>query len=305
MPGTLGVSSSSRVRLPLPITNFGYSSAGNGDNKQVTFTWSNTPNNNDLIGHRVNIYNSSNTLIGYVDSSGPTATSATYTFASPSTVYYARLFAQTHGGYTISTTVGSNSHLKVTTGAASYTVSASWSGSDNSITPTYGSQSRWPGEPFGDFTFHGSKAFDNNTGTYWTGQSWSYDGNNFDDSEWISFTCDLGSGNNKKLLTNVYFSTPSGWNASGWQTLDRLTFPTWTFLSGNTNGPNIFGIQGIPTSYEMDGAQGFRINFTNFGYNPSSFGNYRVGVAEVTITYRDYIPAYTVSATSNSIGDGT
>ena len=304
MPSTVGIVNSSRMRQPLEVSNFWRSSVGNGDNKTVTFSWTNTPTNNDLTGHRINIYNSSDTLIDAIDSSGPSATSLAYTFASASTTYRARLFTKSDGGYSAaaSLTPGSNRRLSVTTGAASYSYDNSYWGTEVGFVPTHWTQSQWPGEPFGDYTYHGSKAFDENASTWWTGQSWAYSGGN----DWVGFK--IGAGATKIKLNWLLNFTPSGYNQANSVTLDQWDGSNFNYMYIAWAGAyGVFGGQYIPCNFEIAASTTgyYRLYYTNLGSNPTAFGTYRVLTSEIYGGYQTWVPSTgTVAATANSITDG-
>lgn len=308
MPSTLGIVASSRVKKPLALSNFWYSSAGNGDNRSVTFTWSNTPTNYDITGHRINIYNSSDTLIGSVDSSGPTATSVSYTFPSNSTTYRARLY--TKGGSEFSDlaalTPASNRRLSITTGAASYSYNYdnSYWGAERSFVPTYWTESTWPGKPYNDYTYYGGRAFDQDGNTRWSGQWWAWPGG----SDWVGFK--IGAGSSKILVKRLLNFTPSGFNEAGTITLDQWDGANFNWMGiAWGGGRDIFNSQVLTCNFEIaaNTTGYYRTWYTDLGYNPSEFGSHSVTVNEIGGVCQDWVVSTgttNVAATANSITDG-
>jgi hypothetical protein len=311
MPGTLGIVSSGRMRLPLDVSNFWYSAAGNGDNKTVTFSWTNSPTNSDITGHRVNIYNSSDTLIGFVDSSGPTATSASYTFANVSTTYRARLFTKSDSGYSPSgaLTPASNRRLTVVTGAASYSYDNSYWSAATAFIPIYWTESTWPGKPYNDNTYRGDKAFDNNAGTVWKGQSWAWPGGN----DWLGFK--IGAGSSKIRITNLTSFSPdtNNYNGSTYLKPGTITVDQWNGSTFNWMGlawdgfSYVFGGQLIYSSFEIaaNTTGYYRFYYTNLGANATAYGSHSVNVSEVRASYETWVSnTASAAATANTITDG-
>lgn len=304
MPSTLGIVTSGRMRLPLPVSSFWYSSAGNGDNRTVTFSWSNTPTNKDITGHRVNIYNSSETLIGYVDSSGPTATSVSYTFPSVSTTYRAKLYTKSDAGFSelAALTPASNRRLSITTGAASYSYDNSYWGTETAFIPTYWTESTWPGKPYNDYTYYGGKAFDNDSGTRWAGQSWAWPGGN----DWLGFK--IGAGSSKIRITNIVSFTAGGFNNASSLTVDQWDGANFNWMGLAWDGGSyVFGGQIIYSNFEIaaNTTGYYRVYYTNLGYNPTPYGNYSVTISEMRASYQTWVPnTGTVAATANSVTDG-
>ena len=304
MPSTLGIVSSGRMRLPLDVSNFWYSTAGNGDNKTVTFSWTNSPTNSDITGHRINIYNSSDTLIGFVDSSGPTATSASYTFANVSTTYRARLFTKSDSGYSPSgaLTPASNRRLSITTGAASYSYDNSYWSSEVGFTPTYWTESTWPGKPYNDNTYRGDKAFDGNINTRWAGQSWAWPGGN----DWIGFK--IGAGSSKIKITYLVNFSPSGFFDANTVSLDQWNGSSfnWMYIAwAGSYGP--FGGQLINCNFEIaaNTTGYYRLYYTDLGANATAYGSHSVSTAEIVGAYQTWVAnTGTVAATANSVTDG-
>jgi hypothetical protein len=312
MPSTVGIMSSGRMRLPLPVTNFWYSSAGDGDNKKVTFSWSNTPTNNDITGHRINIYDSSDEFLFSADSAGPSATSLEYTFPSNSTTYRARLFSKSDGGYASlgALTPASNRRLTITTGAVSY-VQSGW-GSEVGFTAGYKGQSEWAGQSEGSTTRSGDKAFDGNLTTYWASQS--YAANFSTAASWISFY--LGAGGVNRRINNLFVNLPTvnnpynnqPFNHAGTITLDQYYNDTWNFtFLGATSTGEFLGVRysQVPCNFVIAANTTgiYRFYMTNLGSNPTAFGDRQAVVAEVTGTYQD-ATSTNIAATANTITDG-
>ena len=282
------------VAYPNPATSF-TGSGGNGDNRQVTFTWTAPSSGATVTGYRLYIYNSSDTQIGTVNLG--TGTSYTYTFGAASTTYYVRLKTLGIAGesQTFSTNTSSGTRLRVVTGAASYPYDNSRWSANVSFVASYWTQSTWPGEPYGDYTYHGSKAFDGNSGTYWTGQSWAWPGG----SEWLGFT--LAAGGARRKIVALY-NLPSG-NRASTVSLDEFVYPDWPWTGRYWQGGEVFGFQVIPCDFEISpfSTRYFRLWYTDLGYNPTPYGNYRVLTAEVRGDYQDWITdTGTVAATSNT-----
>lgn len=322
MPGTLGIVHSGRMRAPLPLTSFSYSTTGNGDNLKATFTWSNSPNNNDLTGHTLKVYNSSDTEVDSVNSSGPTATSVDYTFASNSTTYYVRLFAKSAGGLSSlgATTAKSNRRLKVVTGAKSTstttTTDTSGWGTATWFTATYWTQSQWPGQPYNDYTYSGDKAFDGDYhNTFWRGQ-W-YASNYPGGSDWIGFK--LGSGSATRRINDLYLWIPSGgyefannvhldeWNGSDF----NWTYLGWNGETGYNGDVDAFW-QRIPCNFNIaaNTTRYFRFYMWDLGQgaNGSQYGSRNAIVSEVNGNYSDWVTSSSttttnVAATATSIID--
>lgn len=284
------------VAYPNPATSF-TGSGGNGDNKQVTFTWTAPTTGAPVTKYYLYIYNASDVQIGSAIDVG-NVTSYTYTFAASSTTYYVRLksFGAAGLSQTFSTNTAGGTRLRVITGAASYTYDNSHWGSNTSFTPAYWTQSAWPGEPYGDYTYHGSKAFDGDSGTYWTGQSWAWSGG----SDWVGFS--LGSALTPKLKIVELYNLPSG-NACGTINLDEFVYPNFGYTGRYWQGTTAFGYQVIPCGFEIAAGvtRYFRLWYTNLGYNPTAYGTHRVLTAEVGGTYQAWITdTGTVAATSNA-----
>lgn len=267
------------VAYPNPATSF-TGSGGNGDNRQVTFTWTAPTSGATVSGYRLYVYNSSNVQIATVDTGN--VTSYTYTFGAASTTYYVRL--KTLGVAGESTTFATNpaagTRLQVVTGSVSSTYPIyGWSGTV-SFTPGYWTQSTWPGEPYGDYTYHGSKAFDNDFGTYWTGQSWAWPGG----SEWIGFV--IGAVYTPIKIVNL-INWPGG-NACGTLTLDQWDGANFNYTGKSWTGATVYGGQIIDCNIEIP--QGYtyyyRIWYTNLGYNPTAYGTYRVLTNEISGGYQ-------------------
>ena len=281
------------VAYPSAPTNFRSTSVGNGDNRQVTFAWNAGAGGAPVTNYVVNVYNSSD-VYQYGVSFG-TSTSGTITFGSASTTYYVRIYAGGDAGYTEGTNSVGGSRIRVTTGAASYPYDNSRWSANVSFVASYWTQSQWPGEPYGDYTYHGSKAFDNNTGTYWTGQSWAWPGG----SEWLGFT--LSAGGARRKIVALY-NLPSG-NRASTVSLDEFVYPNFGWTGRYWQGGEVFGFQIIPCDFEISpgSTRYFRLWYTDLGYNPNAWGNYRVLTAEVHGDYQDWITdTGTVAATANT-----
>ena len=275
-------------------TNFRSTSVGNGDNRQVTFAWNAGAGGAPVTNYVVNVYNSSD-VYQYGVSFG-TSTSGTITFGAAGTTYYVRIYAGGDAGYTEGTNSVGGSRIRVTTGAASYAYDNSGWGSNVLFTPGYLSQSAWPGEPYGDFTYHGSKAFDGNSGTYWTGQSWAWSGG----SEWVSFQ--IGNALTPRIKIVELYNLPSG-NAPGTINLDEFSYPNFNYTGYSWGGASAFGYQIIPCGFEIAAGttRYFRFWYTDLGYNPTAYGNYRVLTAEVSGVYQPWITDVgTTPATANT-----
>ena len=287
------------VAYPNPATSFA-GSGGNGDNKQVTFTWTAPSSGAAVTGYRLYIYNSSDVQIATVDTGN--VTSYTYTFGAAGTTYYARLKTLGAAGesQTFSTNSSSGTRLRIVTGAASYPYDNSrWGSNVYFAYAGYWTQSQWPGEPYGDYTYHGSKAFDGDFNTYWTGASWSYSGG----SDWLGFN--LGAGAAKRRIVELYNSNYGA--ACSSVTLDEFSYPNFNYTGRYWQGAySIFGAQIIPCDFVIDPyvTRYFRLFYTGLGYTPGGWqgNNYRAMISEVGGTYQDWITdTGTVAATSNSV----
>jgi hypothetical protein len=281
------------VAYPSAPTNFRSTSAGNGDNRQVTFAWNAGAGGAPVTNYVVNVYNSSD-VYQYGVSFG-TSTSGTITFGAAGTTYYVRIYAGGDAGYTEGTNSVGGSRIRVVTGAASYPYDNSRWSANVSFVAAYWTQSQWPGEPYGDYTYHGSKAFDNNSGTYWTGQSWAWPGG----SEWLGFT--LAAGGARRKIVALY-NLPTG-NRASTVSLDEFAYPNFAWTGRYWQGGEVFGFQIIPCDFELSpfSTRYFRLWYTDLGYNPNAYGSHRVLTAEVHGDYQDWITdTGTVPATANT-----
>lgn len=287
------------VAYPNPATSF-TGSGGNGDNRQVTFTWTAPTSGATVSGYKLYVYNSSDVQIATVDTGN--VTSYTYTFGAANTTYYVRL--KTLGVAGESTTFATNSalgtRLQVVIGNTSSTYPVyGWSGAI-SFTPGYWTQSQWPGEPYGDYTYHGSKAFDGNPYTYWSGQSWSI---NYG-SDWIGFS--LGSAISPKLKILNLYNLPAG-NPCGTVTLDEFFYPNFSYTGLYWQGGYAFAAQVIPCNFEINAGvtRYFRLWYSNLGFNETEYGQYRALTAEVSGDYQYWTQTGTGTnpAGSNSVSN--
>jgi len=284
------------VAYPNAATSF-TGSGGNGDNKQVTFTWTAPTTGAPVTKYFLSVYDASDNQIGPNIDVG-NVTSYTHTFAASSTTYYVRLksFGAAGLSQTFSTNTAGGTRLRVITGAASKPYDNSRWGSNVSFTPGYLSQSRWPGQDYNDFTYHGSKAFDGDLNTYWSGQSWAWPGG----SDWISFQ--LGNALSPRLRVVELYSSAFG-NGPGTINIDELSFPNWNYTGYSWGGASAFGFQIIPCNFELAAGQSryFRLWYTNLGANPTAYGTYRVLTREVSGVYQLWITdTGTIPATSNT-----
>lgn len=272
------------VGYPNAATGF-TGGGGNGDNRQVTFYWAAPSGGATPTGYRLYIYDSNNNQYGSPVDVG-NVTSYTHTFASANSTWYVRLKTLGAAGesLTFATNTAGGTRLGVNIGNIGYYVPYpiyGWSG-DNTFTPAYWSESTWPGKPFGDYTYHGSKAFDGNYGTYWTGQSWAWPGG----SDWVGFY--LSGGFTPHRYTSLV-SWPAG-NACGVFWFDYWDGANFGFTgySWPNNGGWAFGGQFISTDFQINpGVTGaYRFNYSELGYNPTAYGTYRVLTAEISGTYQ-------------------
>jgi hypothetical protein len=203
-------------------------------------------------------------------------------FPAANTTYYVKLKSYGIAGesQTFATNTVGGTRLQVVTGSVSSTYPIYGWSSTQAFTPAYWTQSRWPGEPYGDYTYHGSKAFDNNFGTYWTGQSWAWPGG----EEWIGFS--IGAPFTNVKIVNLV-SWPSG-AAPGTVSLDQWDGANFNWTGKAWTGTTVYGGQVIDCNIEIPygSTNYYRIYYTNLGYNPSAYGNYRVLTAEVSGGYQ-------------------
>lgn len=272
------------VGYPNAATGFA-GSGGNGDNRQVTFTWNAPSGGATPSGYRLYVYDSNNNQYGSPVDVG-NVTSYTHTFASANSTWYVRL--KTLGAAGESQNFATNNvggtRLQVIIGNTGYYTPYpiyGWSGITG-FQPAYWTQSRWPGEPYGDYTYHGSKAFDGDFGTYWTGQSWAWPGG----YDWIGFSIGAPYVPVRIRSLNSY---PAG-NACGTYFFDYWDGANF-YYAGATwpdNGGWAYGAQYISTDFVINqGSTGYyRFNYTNLGYNPTAYGTYRVLTSEVTGSYQ-------------------
>jgi hypothetical protein len=291
------------VAYPNAPTSFRVTSGGNGDTKAVTFAWTAPAAGATVTGYRLKIYDSNNNLLETQPAdtaAGTTTRSYTFTGAAGS-VYYARIFTLGSAGESLTSGTtqldATRTRLRITIGAASSTTDTSDWGSNVSFTPGYLGQSRWPGQDYNDFTYHGSKAFDGDVNTYWSGQSWAYNGG----SDWISFQ--LGNNLTPRLRV-VELSSLAFGNGPGTITVDELFFPNWSYTNYAWGGASAFGFQIIPCNFELAAGQTrvFRLWYTNLGANPTPYGTYRVLTREVSGVYQLWVTSSTTTAaTANTI----
>ena len=290
------------VAYPNPATSFA-GSGGNGDNKTVTFTWTAPSTGPTPTGYTLKIYSTATATTPIATKTVGAVGTTTYAFAASNTDYWVSLFTTfTSGGLTLesltaATNSSSGTKLKVRTGAASAPYDNSRWGSNTAFTPSYWTQSTWPGEPYGDNTYRGDKAFDGNTGTYWTGQSWSWAGG----SDWIGFS--LGNALTPKIKIVELYNLPSG-NQCSTINLDEFVYPNFGYTGRYWQGTTAFGYQVIPCDFEIaaGATRYFRFWYTDLGYNPTPYGNYRVLTSEISGTYQPWITdTGTTPATSNTV----
>jgi hypothetical protein len=283
------------VAYPNAATSF-TGSGGNGSNRQVTFTWTAPTTGAPVTKYFLSVYDASDNQIG-PDIDVGNVTSYTHTFAASSTTYYVRLksFGAAGLSQTFSTNTAGGTRLRVVIGAAPVPYDNSRWGATVNFIPAYWTQSQWPGEPYGDYRYHGSKAFDNDSGTYWTGQSWAWPGG----SEWLGFT--LAAGGARRKIVALY-NLPTG-NRASTVSLDEFAYPNFAWTGRYWQGGEVFGFQIIPCDFELSpfSTRYFRLWYTDLGYNPNAYGSHRVLTAEVHGDYQDWITdTGTVPATANT-----
>ena len=236
-----------------------------------------------------------------VGSNIETANGTTYTAnatLSVETTYYARIYSVT--GSLESLAAGTTNadatktKLKVVTGKNSYTYPYEvWTDSTTSGIPAHQGQSS---TDFNNGT-QGFRAYDGDFNTYWSGSSWEWPGG----VEWTQFGTSFSSGSGRKLITSVSFINAG--NPSGYQRVEELNVftGTWEEKGSSNSYDTFFGIQVVNTNIEVTSSS-FRIVFSNLGYNPTGFGNYRVMISEVRINYKSITTATaSVAATSNTV----
>jgi hypothetical protein len=307
------------VSYPSPPTSFRLSgSAGNGDSRNITFTW-NTPTAAPApTGYDLLVYDTNGTsLLATVSTS---TTSASYNFpavsqssSSPKT-YYVRVRSKfTSGATTLysqdasgNPLYGTNSsggtRLKVDIGKVSYQVQdPSYWGAERRIGLSFdGGQSN---VVYNNGVSWGGYAFDGNTGNYWSGSSWTYRGG----EDWVSFRVGAGwdSGANRKKLVRVVWIP--AYDPPAYYALDFELFGGWLMAGDAAGRGTFFGYQGVGPSSEfvITGDTRFRMRYSDLGENPTSYGAYRVMIHEIWMDIQDWItPApRTIAAESNSVSN--